>query len=226
MEKSDTNALESMDHAINYNNYVLNKILKNLIVGSVLDFGAGYGMFSKLLILNGKKVTALEVDPEAILKLKKEKIDTITNLDNKNEAYENIISLNVLEHIDNDQEIINLLFGTLKPSGKLILYLPASMLAWSYIDEWVNHKRRYTKKDLKQKVENAGFKVLNMEYVDFTGWVGVLVMKAIKYQPKLSKSKVTFYDKFIFNPFKFVDVLFKSIVGKNIFLVAEKPEAR
>jgi hypothetical protein len=51
-------------------------------------------------------------------------------------------------------------------------------------------------------------------------------MKAIKYRPELSKSKVTFYDKFIFNPFKFVDVLFKSIVGKNIFLVAEKPEAR
>ena len=31
MENSDTNALESMDNAKNYNNHVYKKILKNLI---------------------------------------------------------------------------------------------------------------------------------------------------------------------------------------------------
>ncbi len=224
MANSDINALESMDYAIRYNNYILKKILKNLNEGNILDFGAGFGTFSKLLILNGKEVTALEVDSEAIAKLKKENINNISSLDNKSDSYENIISLHVLEHIDDDEEILRLLFKTLKPSGKLILYLPASMLAWSYIDVWVNHRRRYMKKDLKLKVENAGFQVLNIEYVDFTGWIGVLLMKILNYKPNLDESKVKFYDKFIFNPFKFIDLIFKRIIGKNIFLVAEKKQ--
>jgi len=222
MANSDINALESMDYAIRYNSYILKKILENLSEGNILDFGAGFGTFSKLLMISGKEVTALEIDSEAISKLKKDNINNISSLNNKSESYQNIVSINVLEHIDDDEEILRLLFQALKPSGKLILYLPASMLVWSYIDVWVNHRRRYMKKDLKLKVENAGFHVLNIEYVDFTGWIGVLFMKILHYKPALNESKIKFYDKFIFNPFKFIDLIFKRIIGKNIFLVAEK----
>ena len=222
MENSDTNALESMDNAKNYNNYVYKKILKNLSPGKTLDFGAGYGTFSKLFIDSGVQVTALEVDNEAISILKKANIETIDDLNNYNNYFNNVISINVLEHIENDEDTINLLFQSLKHHGNLILYLPASMLAWSYIDEWVNHKRRYEKQELIKKVEKAGFEILKIEFVDFTGWVGVLVLKLLRYKPLLNQSKVAIYDKYIFNPFKFMDSIFKNIIGKNLFLVAKK----
>ena len=223
MKKSDTNALESMDFAKNYNNYILKKILGNLNEGKIVDFGAGYGTFSEMLISLKKDVTAVEVDEEAIKILDKKGIKNTENLYSQTELFENIISLNVLEHIEDDQETLDSLFKSMKISGKLILYLPASMLAWSYIDEWVNHKRRYTKNNLSEKVQKAGFNILSAEYVDFIGWIGIIFMKLIRYEPALNEKKIVFYDKYIFKPFRFFDFIFKNIIGKNIFLVAEKP---
>jgi len=80
MKKSDTNALESMDFAKNYNNYILKKILGNLNEGKIVDFGAGYGTFSEMLISLKKDVTAVEVDEEAIKILDKKGIKNTENL--------------------------------------------------------------------------------------------------------------------------------------------------
>ena len=63
--KSDIAALESVSFAKNYNDYVLNLISKNLDKNDkILDFGAGYGLFTKMLIDCGYDVISVEINEE------------------------------------------------------------------------------------------------------------------------------------------------------------------
>ena len=216
----DIHALESIDELHNYNNYIYKKILKYLQPGLSLDFGCGFGNFLKFI----KKETKLnfvgyEVNRIALEKLEKESITYVKNIDNANE-YDNIVSLNVLEHIDDDTEVFNNFNRILKPEGRLVLYLPHSMVLWSSLDNLVGHKRRYTKKDLSKKLENSNFNIEKIEYVDFIGSVVLLIFKILRLDLNYKKSRLIFYDKSVFRLFKYLDMLTKNIFGKNILVVA------
>ena len=93
-----------------------------------------------------------------LIKLKKENIPYVENINNS-EKYDNIVSINVLEHIENDTKILKELSKILKPRGKLILYLPHSMILWTKLDSLVDHHRRYTKKDLFEKLKKSNFEI-------------------------------------------------------------------
>ena len=58
----------------------------------------------------------------------------------------------MLEHIKNDQDILNLMKRKLKKGGILYLFLPAKMLLWSKMDEAVGHYRRYELNEIKMKM--------------------------------------------------------------------------
>lgn len=63
----------------------------------------------------------------------------------------------VLEHLPNDVKALKEIRKALKPGGKLILTVPASMKLWSYVDEVAGHYIRYSSKTLKNSLVNAGF---------------------------------------------------------------------
>ncbi len=65
----------------------------------------------------------------------------------------------VIEHIDEDQETLQLVHDALRPGGKLLLTVPAHQSLWSYFDEAARHCRRYSATGIRQKLENAGFEV-------------------------------------------------------------------
>jgi SAM-dependent methyltransferase len=65
----------------------------------------------------------------------------------------------VIEHIDKDQETLQLVHGALRPGGKLLLTVPAHQSLWSYFDEAARHCRRYSPNGIRQKLEDAGFEV-------------------------------------------------------------------
>jgi len=66
----------------------------------------------------------------------------------------------VLEHIDEDDFVLQQMFQTTKPGGGLILTVPQHQFLWSIVDEYSFHKRRYTRNELITKVRNAGFQVV------------------------------------------------------------------
>lgn len=55
----------------------------------------------------------------------------------------------VLEHLPDDVKALKEIRKALKPGGKLILTVPASMKLWSYVDEVAGHYIRYSSKTLK-----------------------------------------------------------------------------
>lgn len=66
----------------------------------------------------------------------------------------------VLEHIDEDGDVLRQVHAALKPGGGLVLTVPQHPFLWSHADAVGMHKRRYTRADLLAKVGAAGFEVV------------------------------------------------------------------
>ena len=80
MQVSDIKALESMKSALNYNKHIFDKICAQIDTKNVVDFGAGFGYFCDYLISKGKKVIAVEINEEAIKRLKTKKYEIYRSL--------------------------------------------------------------------------------------------------------------------------------------------------
>jgi len=65
----------------------------------------------------------------------------------------------VLEHLDDDQGTLALLFSVLEPGGVLILTVPGHPFLFDEMDELAHHRRRYRLAELRGKLEVAGFEV-------------------------------------------------------------------
>ena len=219
----DIAALESVSFAKNYNKYVLELFLPNIDKSKyILDFGAGYGLMCDAIKKFGLKISSLEINPKAIKELEAREIKNYLDFNNIDEKIDCIISLNVLEHLDDDDSYIKKFYDFLPHNGKLVLYLPSSQIIWSNLDDLVNHKRRYSKKGLEKHLVSNNFKVQKIHFVDFIGWSVLLLSKLFNLRLDFDQKKIIFYDKFIFKSFKFFDILFKNLIGKNLFVVATK----
>ena len=78
------------------------------------------------------------------------------------EAFDVVGMYDVLEHIDEDSDVLHQIQGALRPGGGLLLTVPQHRFLWSMADDYGMHKRRYSRADLLAKVHAAGLKV---EYV-------------------------------------------------------------
>src|SRR5262249_49438315 len=74
-----------------------------------------------------------------------------------NEPFDIIGMFDVLEHLEDDIDILSHLFRLLKPGGRLVLTVPAHMSLWSYFDETACHFRRYKRRGLCAKLAEVGF---------------------------------------------------------------------
>ena len=75
------------------------------------------------------------------------------------EEFDVIMALDVLEHIDRDEEALRSMLQALKPGGGLIVTVPQHPALWSAVDDFSHHRRRYTRGELRDKLRRAGFRV-------------------------------------------------------------------
>lgn len=75
------------------------------------------------------------------------------------DEFDVIGAFDVLEHIEEDERVLQQLHRAVRPGGGVILTVPQHPFLWSQQDEAACHARRYRKQELLKKVESAGFKV-------------------------------------------------------------------
>jgi SAM-dependent methyltransferase len=71
-----------------------------------------------------------------------------------------VAAFDVLEHIDEDEEVIRQLRQATKPGGGVIITVPQHARLWSAVDDFSRHRRRYTRQELVHKLESAGLSVV------------------------------------------------------------------
>jgi SAM-dependent methyltransferase len=69
-------------------------------------------------------------------------------------------AFDVLEHIDEDVAVLKEIYKALKSGGGIMVSVPQHPFLWSQRDEAVCHKRRYTRRELITKVQEAGIEVV------------------------------------------------------------------
>ncbi len=83
------------------------------------------------------------------------------------EHFDMIGAYDVLEHIANDEDAIRNIHRALKPSGSFIITVPQHMFLWSFADDIACHQRRYSRKEMREKLELNGFKLCYMSSYAF-----------------------------------------------------------
>ena len=130
----------------------------------ILEVGCGTGHNIQMLERFGT-VGGIEIDPEARAfaekrlgrKVSSAPLPQLTGI--KRGHYDLVAALDVVEHIDDDKAAIAALASCLKPGGKLLVTVPAHQWMWSAHDELNHHKRRYSKKQLRQLIEGSPLKL-------------------------------------------------------------------
>ena len=76
------------------------------------------------------------------------------------EEFDVIGAFDVLEHIPDDEDVLAQIRTALKPGGGAIISVPQHPWLWSPADDAACHQRRYSRGELKTKLERAGLRVL------------------------------------------------------------------
>lgn len=79
-------------------------------------------------------------------------------------AYDVVLALDVIEHVEKDVESLASLRDRLSPGGRLIVTVPAHPWMWSSHDVKHHHFRRYTRKSLGDIMRRAGLRPVRMTY--------------------------------------------------------------
>ncbi len=227
LDYTGTEELRVLQLATNYNSFLTDLVKKYLPKNKdckALDFGSGIGTFTDRLKEDNGQPDCFEVDPSLVQMLKNKGYHVFTDQNLvPNNHFDFIYSLNVLEHIEEDQVELEKLYEKLKPGGRIFLYLPAFSILSSKFDEKVGHYRRYRKPELVGKLKKAGFQIEDVHYADSLGFLGALVFKLVSNTDTINEKQVVLYDKRLFPISKALDGLASSFIGKNVVAVARKP---
>ena len=230
-EQTNYSGLEellSTEVMLSYNKHIVNLAMKYCERPEIcIDFGAGIGTLSLIFREEfGIEPACVEIDKTNVSFLNERKLVHLRSLSDLGKQADLIFSSNVLEHIEDDVEIMREMKKHLHEGGYLFLYLPANKCLWSKMDETVGHYRRYSLKELKQKLSKTGFKIEKIHYADSLGFFASLAMRYLGHNPESglgSVSSLKVYDRFIFPISRILDVLgLKYIIGKNIVVSARK----
>ncbi len=228
MYKVGEYTLQVMKNAGWYNNWLFSFIEPHL-GETILEVGAGIGNFTKLLSKKGK-VTAIDIDDSYIPKLKKEigKRASVGFGDIesgryffKNQKFDTIICLNVLEHIKNDKGALRNMYDLLSSGGRLVLLVPAHQVLYSKFDKNLGHYRRYDKEMAVKILREAGFKSVSARYLNWwaaIGWFIFLKLTGYKEIPEAEVGIFNYLGKLFLWPEKYITFPF----GLSVFAIAKK----
>ena len=79
-------------------------------------------------------------------------------------SYDGVTMFDVLEHIPNDVQALQIVNRKLKPGGRIALSVPAYMWLWGQQDVVNQHYRRYTSHELREKLQAADFVIERVTY--------------------------------------------------------------
>lgn len=219
----------------NYNHWIYNNI-KNFIGNNILEVGAGIGNITDFIIFKNK-LTLIDIDQSYVDYLNDKysfrdqsnlnvfRVD-IQNIDSSpcaSTAYDTIICLNILEHLENDRKAVENMISLLQPGGRLIILVPALTALHGSMDISFGHYRRYNKKQLKILIQGKKLDIIKFYYLNFLGLFGWFVNGKIFKNTELPENQTKIFDKLV--PFLgFIEKIIKPPLGQSLILIARKKQ--
>ena len=204
----------------------------------ILDVGCGTGIIMREFGKYGK-VYGVDTSDEALKfcrdrGLKKVRKSSVLKLPFKNNSFDIVGCFDVLYHkgVSNDVEALKEIYRVLKIGGRVFITDSAMMCLWGRHDLATHARERYSKKELKEKLERVGFKIEKISYYNFFLFPIVLLTRKIDNivnRKKSAKSNIEetnkFFNSLLFSLFKLETNLLNLTnfpFGVSIFCIARK----
>jgi SAM-dependent methyltransferase len=196
----------------------------------VLEFGAGIGTLAmEWKRRTGTTPECVELDPDQRKLIQARGLVCYRSIDELSTMYDGIYASNVLEHVIDDVGALKELRSALRQDGMIAIFVPAFMCLYSDADRAVGHYRRYRRKELRDKVEAAGYSITDCCYVDSLGFFAWLSTRIFGYRTRTglgNDRSLILYDKWLYPLSRLLDRLgLRHLFGKNLLLVARRRES-
>jgi len=134
----------------------------------ILDAGCGSGRNMVELARHGT-VTGIELSQTSVCLARAresgEVIEgSVLEMPFADASFDLAVSLDVIEHLEDDLEALRELRRTVAPGGALLVTVPAYQWLWSGHDVINHHHRRYTRRSLQSVAERAGWRQVRTTY--------------------------------------------------------------
>ena len=225
--------LEILTEAKNYNRWIAENFYSH-VKAPLLEFGSGIGNISELL--STYTPLCLTDTDERMLAHLKNKFSHINDVsvnflditqpppEHLVGSFQTVIGINVLEHIEDDEKALVHLGNVLKPSGRLLLLVPAKKWAYTDLDKQLGHFRRYEKKELAEKLAKASFQIEKLYFFNIVGLMSWIIRDKIQRSGGLRPYQISSFDSIV-PVLKIIESKVSLPVGISLIAIAQKIES-
>ncbi|MCK4546041.1 MAG: methyltransferase domain-containing protein [Candidatus Eisenbacteria sp.] len=235
MDKQDIprETLDRISRLDSMNSWIVD-VIRPYFGRRILEVGCGIGNLTGAF-LGGDLLVSIDIRDEYVetvrrrfsggptrfeslnLDIEADSVDKLTAYD-----FDTAICLNVLEHIRDDGKALTRIIQVLQPGGRLLLLVPALKALYGTLDIYVEHHRRYGRREIVRKLEHAGFSVEHIFFMHFAGAFGWWLNSRILKSRILPENQIGLYDRLV-PLFRWAEERMHPPVGLSLVAVGRKP---
>ncbi|MGH9700417.1 MAG: class I SAM-dependent methyltransferase [Candidatus Acidiferrales bacterium] len=224
-----------MDEARGYHRWILRHFMP-FLGDRIVELGAGTGSFAQSL---------LEIHPPSQITLYEPAVNLFPFLQQRfkdrngvalihdhlderaaSVSADTVVMVNVLEHIKDDSLCLRHIHRVLAPGGHLLLFVPALPALFGSLDRAFEHFRRYTKRGLRQTLDETGFHIEQIRYFNMIGvaawfWSGKILKRKM-----VPERDVRFFDRWIVPAAARLEDAWEPPLGQSLLVIAGKQDSR
>jgi glycosyltransferase involved in cell wall biosynthesis len=162
----------------------LAETIKPYLGKNVIEIGAGFGNLSLELIpvqrYSATDINVLYLEMMQRLKANNPCLETdfldindVSDFVLKNKKFDTVICLNVIEHLEDDEKIMNNISKLLEEGGRAIVLVPQGKWLFGSFDRVLGHIKRYSEEELLSLGEKTGFgciKIMGFNRISTLPW--------------------------------------------------------
>jgi SAM-dependent methyltransferase len=192
--------------APNYNAW-LGKRLRVHLGKRVLEVGAGIGTITREILPGCEFVIALEAEElyarhldEAFrgdprVRTTHSKVEDTNWAQLATERLDSVLLSNVLEHIEDDAAAVRNFREALPLGGNIVILVPALPFLFGTLDTAVGHYRRYMPASLRTVIEENGFRIEHLEWLNLLGIPGWFLNGRVLRRRIIPAGQLRIYDR-------------------------------
>jgi len=155
-------------------------VAREVVPGTVMDVGAGGGGMVAWLLERGYDARGIDLSPSTVeaaqrfLASRDLPTDRIRHIGleqliEQGETHDNVISMDCIEHIEDDRAAFSGLVSLCRPGGRIVITVPALMAVFGARDHAQGHYRRYERDTLRALTEGLPVRIDQLRFWNVLG---------------------------------------------------------